>query len=251
MAEQQPSPQGRSQYDALMDLITPGAKSAEAAPWSLVSKVLKYLGPRAWEELGVADKAALEALTEMYPAVRRAPIYAGPQGMEKGSAWRFPTSTLDVPTWAAGGENLGSAYKNMLRGDPKRYFGSIRVDPASDIESLGINDPAVSYAHEAGHVLGGPLAAWTHNYGEPRKGVSEGFAEGLSNVLLDRYNKDASTWYWPFQYKKGPEAFKKPYIKAGYLGKDVGSEIRSGNKVDQQNVIELLLDIIKQHSAAE
>lgn len=202
---------------AIGDLLGPA--QAEAAPWPEVLKLLTKAAPQEIKALDKGSLAALERLTEAYPSVKGTRL-----GQSEFSRWHPPGITGDVSDW--------------VRGKHPGGYGDIFVTTPLD------------YAHEGSHAFGGPLHNWAFAGlgmgGQPRA-VLEGFAEGSSHGLLDRFGKLADAPYWRESYKAAEPRLQQPYLKAGTLCRDVGSDIRSGKTIDQESVINELLQLIDRY----
>lgn len=234
MAERQ-----RGIIDAIGDML--GPKQAEAAPWKDVVKLLTKLKPIEMKALDKTSLRAMEHLTERFPAVKRVPVDIAEQYPTPYSVFQSPATWPSIEQWVTGKVPFGV-----------RRFGRIKLNPAA--ESV-----AMDYAHEAGHAFAGPTEDWVrkeatilparvNKFWTPDIAGSEGFAEGISNALLNRFGKSADTYYWPRVYKEAPTWLQKPYNEAGYLGRDVGSDLRKGKSVDQQSMIEELIKIINRYN---
>lgn len=208
----------RSTYDAMMDLLGMRGQ-AEAAPWNEVVKIFTKLAPKGLKDLSAQDRATLEIFNELYPAVRKV-------GATGGYLEHYmPPKVLGSVSDYAAGRNIGG-------------YGNIHI-----AEPMG-------FAHEGSHVFTGPLHDWAGTglgkHGVPR-GVLEGFAEGNANAMLNRYNKLADAPYWPDWYRSAEDRLRESYLKAGYIGADVGATTRAGRKVDQKSIIDELLGLIEQY----
>jgi hypothetical protein len=232
-----------------MDLVGLGSGQAEAAPWVDVAKILRRLGPQYYRALSKADKKALEVLTERYPAVRGVDVESvrgtAIEDLLKTSSWQPPFMAPTMGEWV---EQLPTDYKY-------RNYGTIKLKP---MYYDSIADPAMEYGHEASHVFSGPLFDWAAplrkdrvlgaQVDRPPRATMEGFAEGASHGLLNRYNTGYSgAPYWKSNYKNSPNILREPYLKAGRLGVDVGQALRGGENVNQREIIDLLMSIVKQY----
>ena len=252
----------RAKSDAILDLLGVGSGEAEAGVFPEVVKLLQKLGPKAWAALDPKSKKALELMTESYPALRKVPVARLPAGVGSGH-WRNMDKTPTIEEWAQGTAPMGAEKgltKTIQRLDPHdiyklpkpNEYGFVGLDP---MDIVGKDTPAHVYKHEAGgHVFSGPLTEWSGTGDKtwlgkatPTKAVKEGFAEGISNASMGTYADAASHWYWPNEFKMAAPRLKDPFNKAGYLGRDVGKAIRGGEVVPQDQIINLLLDIIKRY----
>lgn len=234
-------------FEKLLELANPLPKPAEAAPWPEVFKALMKLAPQEARGMNMATMKALERLTEEYPAVQKAVLTTSP-----GRTFWSPPFQVAKGKWGSGMNPYG--------------YGDINIAPYTWRENLyrkmgqSVDPKALDYSHEASHALGGePIAsnvdlihavtkAGIPYHHIPIGASSEGFAEGLSNTLLDMYNKNARVNYYQ-DFKYGPpsmNALMKYYLRGGELGADVGSTIRGGGRVDPQSISDALFDILKQ-----
>ena len=197
--------------------------------------------PRGIAEATKPDKEALKALeflTEEYPSVRNTNLYYIPQLVSTKSSGFNPEKlhTADLGTYLAG-----------------KAAGRISLRPGQKGWS-SLLSPWLALGHESSHAFSGDprhFFNWLNigrlptinefRYGSPRA-VSEGFAEGLSNAILGKYNKQA---YAP--YVIHPFTNTKPYVEGGWLGRAVGEVFREGSKVNQEEIINLLLDATRKH----
>jgi hypothetical protein len=249
--------------DRLLELVDPRPKEAEAAGFPEVVKLLQKLGPKAWKALDPKSKAALERLTMEYPAVEKAglEVLQQPKGTweklfkPRTSHWKPPGIRLSEQ-----GGKISADFATIpdwVKGTVPQGFGKVALQRSR--YSPPDVDPALHYGHESSHVLSGPLFQWAASVPEnigitgmaehPARSAMEGFAEGASHAMLNRYDTGRrGAPYWA-QYYKGntPKAAKEAYLKSGYLGKDVGSAIRGGETIDQRNVIDLLMSIINMY----
>jgi hypothetical protein len=237
----------RATSDALLDLVGLGSGQAEAAPWPEVVKLLEKLGPKAWAALDSKSKAAMELMIESYPSLKKSKLLTQPG---PSSDWADPVltklrekgrGTITMREFLAQSPSI----KEWVSGsaDP----GSIRVGTST---SKGGYPLAVS--HESAHDITGPLYGWVKpNMGNqmstPLRAGQEGFAEGMSNSMLNRFNKDAYAPYWPNHYRAEVHPLRNTYLDSGKLGRFIGDELRSGNAPPQEDIINMLIKLIQRY----
>ena len=187
---------------------------------------------------------ALEALTESMPSVRNAELNIGQSSL--GSSYT---------------QNMRDIY-NSHQFAQGLFPGTIEINVPHFIDGeLSTwqypleRSPWLSYAHEGplGHALTSgslDIRQWMRTQGgmaNPMKAHAraaiEGFAEGGSHGVLDKYNKNVFAPYWG-EYK-GQQPLEDIYTTAGALGVDVGNMARRGFLPDQEDVIDTLLRILK------
>ena len=209
---------------------------AMGALWKRTEPFLKKLSPEHFANLSKTDKRALETLTEAYPSVRNTRLE-----YNKSDAFGTPLGEIGKSEYLAG-EKPGVIFLT----DPQNYI-------SHPLEKK-LSSPPISYAHEASHAFTGTpaeFATWGRfkepnysMYDNPTALSAEGFAEGLSHSILNKYNKKVFAPYWQ-EYKEYPQDLRNVYLKSGYHGADVGSTLRGGNIPNQQETIEKLLEILK------
>jgi len=209
---------------------------AVGAMWGPTKSFLKKLSPEHYGNLTGVDKRALETLTESYPSVRNTRLE-----YNKSDAFGTPLGEIKRLEYLAG-KKPGTIFLT----DPRNYT----IHPLEK----KLSSPPIAYAHEGSHALTGTpseLASWGKftepnfsMYDNPTSLGTEGFAEGASHSMLNKYNKEVFTPYWQ-EYKDYPSDLKDVYIKSGYLGADFGSDLRKGIVPNQEKAIEELLTILK------
>jgi hypothetical protein len=238
----------RAPKDAILDLLGLGSGEAEAAPWNKVVQLLQKIGPEAWAALDKPSKAAMELMTESYPSLKKSKLLtqSGPSSdwadpvltklSEKGrrtiTTREFLAQNPSIEDWVG-----GSA-------DP----GSIHLGGSS---SKGGHPLALS--HESAHDITGPMYGWVNppmgnQMNTSLRAGQEGFAEGMSNAMLNRFNKKAYAPYWPNNYRAAKDhQLRNAYLDSGKLGRSVGDELRSGTVPAQEDIINMLIKIIQRN----
>lgn len=221
---------------AMMDLVNP-----VGAAWESTWPLLKRLSRSHFGDLISKDKRALETLTEMFPSVKNSILQEGTRDIFSAPILRNLDRTVQ-------GEVPGT----ISISKPKNYN--------SVFERL-LSGPPMAYAHEASHAVSGNSSdlgfwaglvnsvkqRWKDYIGkEVSDAAVEGFAEGSSHAMMDRFNELVYAPYWNRLYKH-TELLQKPYLDAGELGVDFGNSIRAGNPMDQRSTIDQLVDIITKH----
>lgn len=192
---------------------------------------------------------ALEAMTENYPSITKAKLDIGQSSLSS----HYTQNVRDVYSSNMFAEGL--------------YPGKIVVNIPHMVEGGSIPNwmyplertPWLSYAHEGplGHALtSGSLdiqhwlrteAGVANPMKEHARAAIEGFAEGGSHGILNKYNKDVFAPYWGSY--KGIQPLEDIYTTAGSMGVDVGDMTRRGSLPNQREVISNLLSIIKDRVA--
>lgn len=209
------------------------------AVWVPTTKnFLKKLSQEHYNALSPVDKRVLDLSTEAIPSVRNAELYYG-----VSDGFYAPPAATTLPEYL---KRLNPGGIQLT--DPQNYIGH-RLEKR-------LSSPAIALMHEggAGHALTGGsknLSSWGKftepnytMYDNPSRLAVEGFAEGGSHAAMNKYNKEVFAPYWQ-EYKDYPSDLKDIYIKSGYLGADVGSDLRKGTVPNQEKVIQELLAILK------
>ena len=198
-----------------------------AALWKRTEPFLKKLSPEHFASLSKSDKRALETLTESYPSVRNSSLITGLEDAFRDQYKNLPEQLI------------GAKPGEITLTYPKYYTHPLEKK---------LSSPAISYAHEGAHAFtggSGNLAGWTSDLDEFARPSVEGFAEGFSHALLNKFNKDVLAPYW-WEYRAKP-GFKDVYTASGYHGVDVANSIKGGNIPDQRDAIQELMNILSRY----
>lgn len=220
------------------DYIMPGMAPVGLV-WNKTKPILQRLNP----QIASKDLEVLERLSNEFPQIKKVELQVDP--MADFSSWFMPLKE-DVST------NSKMWSKNL-------DTGTIRLGQQPNIAiapELPIS-PELAYAHEASHTLSGPLGYWVPQHykalglmdtAQPARAAMEGFAEGFSHGILNKFNKEARSGYWYPLYKRdnpAGEAFKS----AGWLGRAFGEPFRKGAIIKPNEptteLINLVNDIMK------